>query len=77
MDRTTAVETWREVCGSDMVMTFPPTGWMVEAFAARIEARTKEACAIACEVHAAAVLEPNSGTPWSACHECADAIRAS
>lgn len=36
----------------------------------------REACAIACEVHAATVMEPGSGTPWSACHECATAIRA-
>jgi hypothetical protein len=36
----------------------------------------RNACAIACEVHAATVIEKNSGTPWSACHECAEAIRA-
>ena len=77
MDRTTAVEIWREVCGSDIVMALPPTGLMLEEFASRIEGRTKQACAIVCEIHAVTVLDSNSGTPWSACHECADAIRAS
>ena len=33
-------------------------------------------CAIVCEAHATNVMKPNSGTAWSACHECADAIRA-
>ena len=36
----------------------------------------RKACAIACEVHAARVQKPNSGTPWSACHECAEIIQA-
>lgn len=36
----------------------------------------RNACAIICEAHAASVMEPNSGTPWSACRDCADAIRA-
>jgi hypothetical protein len=45
MDRTTAIATWRAVCGSDMIMALPPTGRMLEEFAARIEAAEREACA--------------------------------
>lgn len=55
MDRNTAIQTWREVCGSDMVMTLPPTGRLLEAFAAKIEAAEREACARVCdEIRAAA-----------------------
>jgi hypothetical protein len=36
----------------------------------------REACAISCEVHASTVQVPYSGSPWSASHECAAAIRA-
>lgn len=45
MNRTTAVEVWREVCGSDLIMAMPPTGRLLEAFAARIEAAERERCA--------------------------------
>lgn len=39
MDRNTAVTTWREVCGSDLIMAMlAPTGRLLEAFAAKIEA---------------------------------------
>ena len=43
MDRTIAITTWRAVCGSDMIMALPPTGRMLEEFAARIEAAEREA----------------------------------
>ena len=48
MDRNTAVTTWREVCGSDMIMALPPTGRLLEEFARRIEAAEREACANLC-----------------------------
>lgn len=48
----------------------------VERFATLVAAAERQACAIMCEVHAATVMRPGSGSPWSACHECADAIRA-
>lgn len=58
MNRTTAVETWREVCGSDTVMAMmPPTGRMLEEFAARIEASEREACAEVCRKRAKAMGE--------------------
>ena len=72
MNRTMAVETWREVCGSDMVMaSLPPTGRMLEEFAARIEAAEREACAKTCEAlnaNAPEFQRPNGV-------ECARAIR--
>ena len=50
MDRNTAVTTWRDVCGSDTVMaSFPPTGRMLEDFAARIEAAERERAALVCD----------------------------
>ena len=49
--------------------------YALEAFTA-IRAGQRENDAIACEVHAATVRGPKSGTPWSAAHECAAAIRA-
>ena len=42
MTRNEAVMTWRAVCGSDTVMTMPPTGRMLEDFATRIEAAERE-----------------------------------
>ena len=36
MKRSTAVTLWREICGSDAVMSMPPTGRMLEAFAAKV-----------------------------------------
>ena len=43
MNRTKAVTTWRDVCGSDTVMAMmPPTGRMLEDFARRIEAAERE-----------------------------------
>ena len=74
MKRTTAVEAWREVCGSDLVMAMLPTGRLLEAFAARIEANEREACAKACEevdLHSGDHLK-NSDTRVT----CAAAIRA-
>lgn len=76
MDRNTAVATWREVCGSDQIMGLPPTGRMLEQFAERIEAITRNACAITCEAHATQMVTENRATAWAACHECADLIRA-
>jgi hypothetical protein len=70
MNRTIAVEMWREVCGSDLVMTLPPTGRLLEAFAAKIEAMTREACAQVCEDAIGNIAD----TPLS---DCARAIRAS
>lgn len=43
MDRTTAVTTWREVCGNDAAMAMPPTGRMLEEFARRIADAEREA----------------------------------
>lgn len=77
VNRTTAVETWREVCGSDMIMALPPTGRMLEAFAAKIEAAEREACAKLCDE----LLTDASGQ-WhnddmaAGAYECAAAIRA-
>ena len=46
MNRNTAVTIWRDVCGSDAVMAaMPPTGRMLEEFAARIDAAERERCA--------------------------------
>ena len=45
MDRTTAVTTWREVCGNDAAMAMPPTGRMLEEFARRIADAERKACA--------------------------------
>jgi len=44
MTRNEAVMTWRAVCGSDTVMTMPPTGRMLEDFATRIEAAERGRC---------------------------------
>ena len=42
--RDLAVTTWREVCGSDQAMAMlPPTGRMLEEFAAKIAAATHKA----------------------------------
>lgn len=58
MNRTTAVETWREVCGSDTVMAMmPPTGRMLEEFAERIAAAEREACAEVCRKRALKMRE--------------------
>lgn len=58
MNRTTAVETWREVCGSETVMAMmPPTGRMLEEFARRIASAEREACAEVCLARAKAVRE--------------------
>jgi hypothetical protein len=47
MDRSTAVMTWRDVCGSDAVMSIGlVTGSMLEEFARRIEEAERERCAI-------------------------------
>lgn len=42
--RNLAVTTWREVCGSDTAMAIlPPTGRMLEQFAAKIAAAVRSA----------------------------------
>lgn len=43
MDRATAMQIWREVCGSDGVMGLPATGRLLEKFATQIEDRAREA----------------------------------
>jgi hypothetical protein len=78
MDRNTAVTTWREVCGSDMIMTLPPTGRLLEEFARRIEAAEREACAQECEkscTHHGA-RKGGSDTGDAARRNCAVRIRA-
>lgn len=47
----------------------------LKEWALAIRADEREKCAISCEVHAVSVFGPNNGTPWSAAHECAAAIR--
>lgn len=73
MDRNTAVTTWRQVCGSGMIMTLPPTGRLLEEFARRIEAAEREACAKVCEAEAA---RRTTSLARMGAKECADAIRA-
>lgn len=45
-------------------------------FAALVAAKEREACAIMCEVHAAAVINDGKQPAWAIAHECAAAIRA-
>lgn len=72
MDRNTAVTTWREVCGSDMIMTLPPTGRLLEEFARRIEAVEREACALVCQKMGSRDGASEDGHEY----DCAAAIRA-
>lgn len=48
----------------------------LERFAALVSASEREACAIMCEVHAAAVINDGKQPAWAIAHECAAAIRA-
>lgn len=73
MDRTTAIATWRAVCGSDMIMALPPTGRLLEEFARRIEAVEREACASVCESFGGNG-EPYIDDDWA--RMCAGVIRA-
>lgn len=74
-DEERAREIVRVLCGDSAAACDQNAEHILEAFAA-IRAEVREACAISCEVHAATVRGPNKGTPWSAAHECAAAIRA-
>lgn len=47
----------------------------LERFASLVAAREREACAIMCEVHAAAVINDGKQPAWAIAHECAAAIR--
>ncbi len=49
MDRTTIIQAWREVCGSDLIMAMPPTGRLLEKFASKVAAIERERCAKLCE----------------------------
>ena len=48
----------------------------VQRFAALVATAEREACAIACEVHAAAVINDGKQSAFAIAHECASAIRA-
>lgn len=48
----------------------------LEHFAALVATAEREACAIACEVHAAAVINDGKQSAFAIAHECASAIRA-
>lgn len=48
----------------------------LERFAALVATAEREACAIACEVHAAAVINDGKQSAFAIAHECASAIRA-
>lgn len=48
----------------------------LERFAALVAAAEREACAIACEVHATSVINDGKQPAWAIANECADAIRA-
>ena len=48
----------------------------LERFAALVAAEERNACAIACEVHAASVINDGKQSAWAIAHECATAIRA-
>ena len=48
----------------------------IERFAALVAAEERNACAIACEVHAASVINDGKQSAWAIAHECATAIRA-
>ena len=43
----------------------------LERFAALAAAKEREACAIMCEVHAAAVINDGKQPAWAIAHECA------
>lgn len=45
-------------------------------FAALVAAAERDACAIACEVHAASVINDGKHPAWAIAKECAEAIRA-
>ncbi|GHE82587.1 hypothetical protein GCM10019059_44960 [Camelimonas fluminis] len=62
--------------GEKHASPFHPTYELRYLAAAAIRADQREIDAIACEVHAATLMGRNKGTPWSAAHECAAAIRA-
>jgi hypothetical protein len=79
MNRTAAVTTWREVCGSDLVCALPPTGRTLEEFARRIEAAERERCARLCEAeYVLASVDENNGHPCDLAYNSAlrDAARA-
>ena len=52
-----------------------PLPWL-ERFAALVAAAERDACAIACEVHATSVIHDGKQPAWAIANECAAAIRA-
>lgn len=66
-------------------LTDPDLGdWMIDygyseeaikKFADLVAAAERESCAIACEVHAAAVINDGKQPAWAIAHECAAAVR--
>jgi hypothetical protein len=80
MDRTTIIQAWREVCGSDLIMAMPPTGRLLEKFASKVAAIERERCAKLCEaekVEANLTGEPTDHAYNTALRHAAAAIRAS
>ena len=79
MDRTTIIQAWREVCGSDLIMAMPPTGRLLEKFVSKVAAIERERCAELCD--ALPANDPKGA--WfnddmsAGARECAAAIRAS
>lgn len=65
----------------DWIMELCPeiAEWQADLIAEQAQrevAAEREACAIACEVHAGRVINDGKQSAWAIAHECADAIRA-